>query len=78
MKCNRLDGHMDLCSADGRVTPCCLFDTSHGWKSNIYTGAVDEEWEDARNERIRNKRIEWDMYRAQVTEYELEKYLPNL
>ena len=27
---------------------------------------------------IRNKRIEWDMYRAQVTEYELEKYLPNL
>jgi MoaA/NifB/PqqE/SkfB family radical SAM enzyme len=49
MKCNRLDGHMDLCSADGRVTPCCLFDTSHGWKSNIYTGDVDEEWEDARN-----------------------------
>ena len=49
MKCNRLDGHMDLCSADGRVTPCCLFDTSYGWKSNIYTGDVDEEWEDARN-----------------------------
>jgi glutamine synthetase len=27
---------------------------------------------------IKNKKIEWDMYRAQVTEYELEKYLPIL
>ena len=49
MRCNRLDGHVDLCSADGRITPCCLFDTSYGWKSNIYTGDVESEWEDARN-----------------------------
>ncbi len=27
---------------------------------------------------IRNKKIEWDMYRTQVTEYELNKYLPVL
>jgi len=27
---------------------------------------------------IRNKRIEWDEYRTQVTEYELKKYLPVL
>ena len=27
---------------------------------------------------IENKRIEWDNYRIQVTEYELEKYLPVL
>ncbi|MBN1255003.1 MAG: glutamine synthetase [Deltaproteobacteria bacterium] len=27
---------------------------------------------------IRNKRAEWDDYRAQVTEYEIERYLPNL
>jgi glutamine synthetase len=27
---------------------------------------------------IRNKKAEWDDYRAQVTEYELEQYLPNL
>ncbi len=27
---------------------------------------------------VRNKKIEWDMYRAQVTEYELQKYLPIL
>ena len=27
---------------------------------------------------IQNKKIEWDEYRSQVTEYELEKYLPNL
>ena len=27
---------------------------------------------------IRNKRIEWDQYRTQVTEYELKKYLPVL
>ena len=27
---------------------------------------------------IKNKKIEWDMYRAQVTEYELDKYLPIL
>jgi len=49
MKCNRLEGHLDLCLADGRITPCCLFDTSHGWKSNIYSGDVTEEWVDARN-----------------------------
>jgi uncharacterized Fe-S cluster-containing radical SAM superfamily protein len=48
MKCNRLDGHIDICSPDGRVTPCCLFDASHGWKSNIYTGDVESEWVDAR------------------------------
>ena len=49
MKCNRLDGFLDLSLADGRITPCCLFDTSHGWKSNIYSGDVTEEWVDARN-----------------------------
>ncbi len=27
---------------------------------------------------IKNKRIEWDQYRAQVTDYELRKYLPIL
>ena len=27
---------------------------------------------------IRNKRIEWDQYRIQVTEYELKRYLPIL
>jgi glutamine synthetase len=27
---------------------------------------------------IRNKEIEWDQYRSQVTEYELQKYLPIL
>jgi glutamine synthetase len=27
---------------------------------------------------IANKRIEWDQYRTQVTEYELKKYLPIL
>ncbi|HUT97332.1 MAG TPA: glutamine synthetase family protein [Dehalococcoidales bacterium] len=27
---------------------------------------------------IQNKRIEWDQYKAQVTEYELKKYLPIL
>ena len=27
---------------------------------------------------IKNKRIEWDMYRAQVTDYELNRYLPIL
>ena len=49
MKCNRLSGFFDLCAPDGRITPCCLFDTSYGWKSNIYTGDVESEWEDARN-----------------------------
>jgi len=27
---------------------------------------------------IQNKKIEWNNYRAQVTEYELKKYLPIL
>jgi glutamine synthetase len=27
---------------------------------------------------IRNKKIEWNQYRTQVTEYEVEKYLPVL
>ncbi|TET67666.1 MAG: glutamine synthetase, partial [Dehalococcoidia bacterium] len=27
---------------------------------------------------IENKKIEWDRYRTQVTEYELNKYLPIL
>ena len=48
MKCNRLNGFLDLSQADGRVTPCCLFDTTHGWKSNIYTGDLESEWNDAR------------------------------
>jgi len=27
---------------------------------------------------IKNRKIEWDQYRSQVTEYELKKYLPIL
>jgi glutamine synthetase len=27
---------------------------------------------------IKNKQIEWDRYRTQVTEYELQQYLPIL
>jgi len=27
---------------------------------------------------IKNKKIEWEQYRAQVTDYELKKYLPIL
>ena len=27
---------------------------------------------------VKNKRIEWDLYRTQVTEYELKRYLPIL
>jgi len=27
---------------------------------------------------IKNKKIEWDLYRTQVTEYELKRYLPIL
>lgn len=27
---------------------------------------------------IRNKRLEWDEYKAQVTQYEINKYLPIL
>ena len=27
---------------------------------------------------IKNKRIEWDQYRIQVSEYELKRYLPVL
>ena len=27
---------------------------------------------------IKNKKIDWDRYRTQVTEYELQKYLPVL
>jgi len=27
---------------------------------------------------IANKRIEWDQYRVQVTDYEIKKYLPML
>ncbi len=27
---------------------------------------------------IQNKKIEWDQYRIQVTEYELQRYLPIL
>ena len=49
MKCNRLNGFLDLSQPDGRVTPCCLFDTSLGWKSNIYTGEVESEWQDAKS-----------------------------
>jgi glutamine synthetase len=30
------------------------------------------------NEFIANKKMEWDAYRVQVTEYEIEKYLPLL
>jgi glutamine synthetase len=27
---------------------------------------------------VQNKKIEWDRYRTQVTDYELKKYLPIL
>ena len=54
LECNRLKGFLDLTAPDGRVTPCCLFDTSYGWKSNIYTGSVESEWEDARNRLQKN------------------------
>jgi glutamine synthetase len=27
---------------------------------------------------IRNKKIEWDQYRSQVTDYEIDRYLPTL
>jgi glutamine synthetase len=27
---------------------------------------------------VKNKKIEWDQYRAQVTDYELKRYLPVL
>jgi len=27
---------------------------------------------------IRNKKMEWDEYKAQVTQYEIDKYLPIL
>jgi len=27
---------------------------------------------------IKNKKIEWDLYRTQVTDYELKRYLPIL
>ena len=27
---------------------------------------------------LENKKIEWDQYRAQITDFELEKYLPIL
>ena len=49
MKCNRLDGYLDLGQPDGRITPCCLFDTTLGWQSNIYTGDVENEWIDAKS-----------------------------
>jgi hypothetical protein len=44
MECNRLKGYLDLSQADGRVTPCCLFDITTGWNSNIYTGVDFSEW----------------------------------
>jgi len=27
---------------------------------------------------VRNKKLEWDEYRSQVTEYEIQRYLPIL
>jgi len=27
---------------------------------------------------VKNKKIEWDLYRTQITEYELKRYLPIL
>ena len=48
MKCNRLDGYLDLGQPDGRITPCCLIDTTLGWQSNIYTGDDENEWTDAK------------------------------
>jgi glutamine synthetase len=44
-------------------------------KSKLMREALGEHVFDAF---IKNKRVEWDQYRAQVTGYELEKYLPRL
>jgi glutamine synthetase len=44
-------------------------------KSEVVRKALGEHVFDAY---IDNKRIEWDQYRAQVTDYELKKYLPIL
>ena len=44
-------------------------------KSELVRGALGNHVFDAL---IQNKKIEWDQYRTQVTEYELEKYLPIL
>jgi glutamine synthetase len=44
-------------------------------KSEVVRKALGEHVFDAF---IRNKKIEWDQYRTQVTDYELKKYLPIL
>jgi len=44
-------------------------------KSEIVRKALGEHVFDAF---IKNKKIEWDQYRSQVTDYELQKYLPIL
>ncbi|MBA7587685.1 Glutamine-dependent NAD(+) synthetase [subsurface metagenome] len=47
-----------------------------GNKSEMATGYTTLST--AREAFIQNKKIEWENYRAQVTEYELKKYLPIL
>jgi glutamine synthetase len=44
-------------------------------KSEVVRKALGEHVFDAF---IKNKKIEWDLYRTQVTDYELKKYLPVL
>ena len=44
-------------------------------KSELVKKALGEE---LFNFFIRNKKMEWDEYKAQVTEYETKKYLPIL
>jgi glutamine synthetase len=44
-------------------------------KSEVVRRALGDHVFDAY---LDNKKIEWDQYRAQVTDYELKKYLPIL
>ena len=44
-------------------------------KSEVVRNALGDHVFDAF---IANKRIEWDMYRSQVTDYELKSYMPIL
>jgi glutamine synthetase len=44
-------------------------------KSDVIRKALGDHVFDAF---IQNKKIEWDQYRTQVTDYEIKKYLPIL
>jgi len=56
--------------------PGSLIEATHlAEKSELVREALGEH---VFNAFITNKKIEWDLYRAQVTDYELERYLPIL